>query len=245
MIAGYIERNSVTGMAFTLLIFAFTAQNFFIYRTLWRNFSVNDPNASPSFKHRYYNSINLINFGNDLQSPYAYTSDSFLDAVGASLSMYAAYSAVIGRISLAQIFILTWIGPFIYEANSQLLWRFYIPDTGFTLRAFAFGGALGLVSSLILGKRELTAQNVNYFSRYKVMSMSLLGMILVWCSFPIVLLGEVFNSTRGYIVALTGQVNIWLALASSALGCFSASSLYFRKLSAHDLIFSCITVIIY
>ena len=52
MIAGYIERHSVTGMAFTLLIFAFTAQNFFIYRTFWKNLSVNDPNASLSFGNR-------------------------------------------------------------------------------------------------------------------------------------------------------------------------------------------------
>lgn len=114
MIAGYIERNSVTGIAFTLLIFALTTQNLFIYRTFWRNISVNDPNSSPSFTNRYYNSINYINFGNDLQSPYAYTSDSILDAVGASLAMYAAYSAVIGRISIAEVFILTCIGPFIY-----------------------------------------------------------------------------------------------------------------------------------
>ena len=35
MIAGYIERSSVMGVAFTLLIFAFTAQNFFIYRIFW------------------------------------------------------------------------------------------------------------------------------------------------------------------------------------------------------------------
>ena len=32
MVAGYIERSSVTGMGFTLLIFAFTVQNYFIFR---------------------------------------------------------------------------------------------------------------------------------------------------------------------------------------------------------------------
>lgn len=66
MIAGYIERQSVTGMAFTLLIFALTVQNYFIYRIFWKNVSVNDPNGSPYFGNRYYNSINSINFGNDL-----------------------------------------------------------------------------------------------------------------------------------------------------------------------------------
>lgn len=43
-------------------------------------------------------------------------------------------------------------------------------------------------------------------------------------------------------MAHTGQVNIWLALASSALGCFSASCFYFGKFSAHNLIFSTLTV---
>lgn len=82
-----------------------------------------------------------------------------MDAVGASLAMYAAYSAVIGRISLAEIFILTCIGPFIYELNSQLLWRYFVPDTGYSLRAFGFGGALGIVSSLVLGQKNLTEKN--------------------------------------------------------------------------------------
>lgn len=67
--------------------------------------------------------------------------------------MFAGYSAVIGKIGLGEIFFLTWIGVFGYELNSLLLWRLYIPDNGFPLRAFGFGGALGLVSSLILGKK--------------------------------------------------------------------------------------------
>ena len=100
MIAGYIERSSVMGVAFTLLIFAFTAQNFFIYRIFWQDLSVNDPNASVMF-HRQYDKINSINFGNSFQTGTTYMSASMMDAVGASLAMYAAYSAVIGRIGLA------------------------------------------------------------------------------------------------------------------------------------------------
>jgi hypothetical protein len=153
MIAGYVERHSVTGMAFTLLIFALTLQNYFIYRIFWENVGVNDPNNGGDFSNRYYNKINSINFGNSMQFGYVYNSASFMDAVGASLAMYAAYTGVLGRIGLAEIFFLTWIGPFIYELNSQLLWRFLWTDTGYPLRAFGFGGAIGLVSSFILGKR--------------------------------------------------------------------------------------------
>mgnify|MGYP000365584029 CR=1 FL=1 len=106
------------GIAFTLLIFVLTAQNFFIYRIFWTNLSVNNPNASPDFSQRYYNIINPINFGNTIQSSYVYGSAGFMDAIGAALAMYAAYTALVGRVGLGEIFFLTWLGPFFYEINS-------------------------------------------------------------------------------------------------------------------------------
>ena len=134
------------------------------------------------------------------------------------------------------------MGTFLYELNSQLLWRFYFPDTGYPSRAFGFGGALGLVSSLVLGKRNLTINNQYFTSRYRVMGLALLGIIFVWCSFPILLLGSTFESTTGLIVAMTGQVNMWLALSASVLGVFAASSIYYHKFSVHELVFTSITV---
>lgn len=118
-------------------------------------------------------------------------------------------------------------------------------DTGYPLRAFAFGGALGLVSSLVLGKKELTRENDNYFSRYKVMGLALAGLALVWCSYPIVLLSSTYESNVGIIVGMIGQVNMWQALAASALGVFAASAMYHRKFSVHDLVFNCLSVILY
>lgn len=140
-------------MAFTLLIFALTVQNFFIFRTFWSNISVNDPDATANFPNKKFSIINFINFGNDIQKNYQLPSASFLDAVGAALAMYAGYTGVIGRIGIGEIFFLTWIGTFIYELNSQILWRLFIPDNGYPSRAFAYGGVLGIVSSLILSKR--------------------------------------------------------------------------------------------
>jgi hypothetical protein len=52
----------------------------------------------------------------------------------------------------------------------------------------------------------------------------------------------VYTSTTGKIVAMAGQVNIWLALAASVLGCFAASSLAYRKFCIHDMVFASITV---
>jgi ammonia channel protein AmtB len=241
-VAGYIERSTVVGVTFTLLIFALTMQNFFIFRGLLNRLGLNDASATANLASFSYPQINYINFGNDLQSGFSLPSASFLDAVGASLAIYAGYTAVIGRISLGEVFFLSWIGTFIYELNSQILWRLFIPDNGYPSRAFAYGGTLGLVSSFILGQREKTKNNANYKSNYKTMAIAFLGIIFVWCSFPVLVLSNVYTSTTGKVVATAGQVNIWLALASGVLGCFAASSLQYRKFSIHDLIFASITV---
>jgi hypothetical protein len=231
-------------MAFTLLIFAFTVQNFFIFRVFWNNIGVNDPNAAANFSKSSYSTINYINFGNDLQTNYKLPSASLLDAVGAALAMYAGYTGVIGRIGLGEIFFLTWIGTFIYEVNSQILWRLFIPDNGYPSRAFAYGGMLGLVSSIVLGKRQMTLNNPGFKSSYKIMALAFLGIIFVWCSYPVLVLSNVYTSTTGKIVAMAGQVNIWLALATSVLGCYTASTLSYRKFCIHDMIFASITVFI-
>jgi hypothetical protein len=156
--------------------------------------------------------------------------------------MYAGYTAVIGRIGLGEIFFLTWIGTFIYEINAQLLNRFFIPDNGYPSRAFAYGGMLGLISSFVLGKRDLTVNSSFFRSSYKIMALAFLGIIFVWCSYPVLVLSSTYTSVEGKIVAMAGQVNIWLALATSVLGCFTASAFSYRKFCVHDMVFASITV---
>lgn len=70
------------------------------------------------------------------------------------------------------------------------------------------------------------------------MGLALLGIIFVWCSFPIIVMASTYetsysNSKSSNIVAMTGQINIWMALAASVLGVFSACSIYFKKFSLH------------
>jgi hypothetical protein len=153
MVAGYIERQAKTGMAFTLIIFVLTVQNFFIFRDFWNRIGVNDSTTKVNLSSFDYPYINYINFGNDLQNNYQLPAASLLDAIGASLAIYAGYTGVIGRIGFGEVFFLSWVGTFIYELNSQILWRLYVPDNGYPSRAFAYGGMLGFISSLILGKR--------------------------------------------------------------------------------------------
>lgn len=104
-------------MAFTLLLFALTIQNFFIFRDFWNRTSANNPNADKDFSTRYYQKLNYINFGN-FHSTYTYTSSSFMEAVGATLALYAGYSAVMGCIGMGEIFFLSFFGTFFYEINS-------------------------------------------------------------------------------------------------------------------------------
>jgi hypothetical protein len=224
-----------------LLIFALTAQNFFIFRNFWQRIGLNDPNGGANFSGTF-SLINYVNFQNGLQNSYTFTSASFIDAVGAALAIYAAYTAIIGRIGLTEIFFLSWIGTFLYEINSQILWRLFIPDNGYPSRAFAYGATLGIVASIIASKRDKTVNNPNFRSSYKIMALAFLGIIFVWCSYPVLVLSSVFNSQNSEVVAMAGQVNIWLALAASVLGCYTASSFSYRKFCVHDMVFASITV---
>ena len=99
--------------------------------------------------------------------------------------MFASFTAIMGRVGWGEVFFLTFFGTFFYELNSQLLWRFFILDSGYPSRAFAFGGALGLVCSLILNQRTLTLHNSNYLSSYYLRTLSLFGAVLLWCCYPV------------------------------------------------------------
>ena len=101
---------------------------------------------------------------------------------------------------------------------------------------------LGIVSSLLLGRRELTVHNENAKNGYYLRTLAFLGVIFVWCCYPVLVLATTFTSAAGQIVAMSGQVNIWLALAGSAIGCYLASSYLHRKFCVHDMVFSSFTV---
>lgn len=103
LIASYVSKTAITGIAFTLLIFALTVQNFMIFRSFWNKISLNNPEGSSNFSSILYQKLNYINYNNDLQNTaltYQIGSVSLLDAVGAAIAMYCGYSAVIGRIGL-------------------------------------------------------------------------------------------------------------------------------------------------
>ena len=63
------------------------------------------------------------------------------------------------------------------------------------------------------------------------------------CSYPILVLSNVYDSAAGEIVAMSGQVNIWIALAGSIIGCYIASTFIYRKFCVHDMVLASFSVI--
>lgn len=64
----------------------------------------------------------------------------------------------------------------------------------------------------------------------------------MWCCYPILVTTDLYNSAQSEIVAMSAQVNIWLALAASAICCYIASMYIYRKFCVHDMVFTVLSV---
>lgn len=81
-----------------------------------------------------------------------------------AIAMAVAFNSVVGRIGLTEVFFLTLFGAFFYEVNAQLIYRWFITDNGFGCRIFLFGSIVGVVMSILLGKKETTVAHPSYRS---------------------------------------------------------------------------------
>ena len=154
--------------------------------------ALHNPNGSSNISGKY-DKISYLNFGNEPKNDRNYTSTSFMDAMGAAMAMYTGFTAVIGRIGLGHIFLLSFLGTFGYELNSSLLWRLYVPDNGYPFRAFAYGGALGIMSSYLLYQKDLTIFSANYRSSYILRVIPMIGVTIFWATYPIMMLSSTYN----------------------------------------------------
>lgn len=160
----YITNASFSGMGMTLLIFGLTLEHWFMIKAFWEKAGTSDPNNSKTFwqgpvvakisfvnwvQDRYYNQAGTV-LAHD---PQFFTHHSFVDAIACAIANTVAFASVVGRIKLFEVVWLTAFGTFIYEVNSQLLWRYAISDIGFGMRIFIYGGFVGLISGLILGRK--------------------------------------------------------------------------------------------
>jgi hypothetical protein len=74
------------------------------------------------------------------------------------------------------------------------------------------------------------------------MLLSFLGTVFVWCAYPILCLSDLNTSNADKEAIQPSQVNVYLSLASSVLGSYTACAFNYRKFLVHDIIFSVISV---
>ena len=129
------------------------------------------------------------------------------------------------------------------------------------MRIFVFGPSMGIISAICLGRWGVTLNHPNYKSTYYAAAFSLLGIALVWCTFPFLTLADLYNisdrlnnanpsnggdpinfSSINY--ALPGIINMWLALCAGILGAFTISFVTYQKAHIYDIIFSAVAVIL-
>ena len=77
------------------------------------------------------------------------------------------------------------------------------------------------------------------------MSFALFGFILVWITFPFLAVLTIFTRTINDNYALYAvTLNMFLAMASSVLGTFTACSFLFKNFSINELVFTGTAVLI-
>lgn len=131
-----------------------------------------------------------------------YTGYSFVDAIACALANVVAFSSVVGRIKLLEAFFLSLIGTFIYEVNSQIFYRFAIYDSGYGMRIFLYGAFVGLISTVLLDRRQTTVNHIRYMSTYESRGLSLLGLLVQFCTFPCLVAASLYltSNNKAYIV---------------------------------------------
>lgn len=255
LVNAYITNASFSGMGFSLLIFGITVESYFLMKAFWEKAGTSDPYNSKSFQPNH--DVSKITFTNVLNdryntaagtiyehSAYFYYSYSFVDAIACAICNIIIYASVVGRIKALEVFFLSVFGTFIYIVNEQLIFRYAIGDTGFGMRIFIFGAFAGLISSIILGKKDTTINNIKYMSVYASRGMSLLGLLVQFCTFPCLVAGSLYTtSINNTYVLYSSVLRMFLALVAGILGSFSASAITYRKIMIHDLVFGGLAVI--
>ena len=175
---------------------------------------------------------------------------SFVDAIACALANVIAFSSLVGRIQLMEVFYLSLLGTFFYEINNQLIWRLIITDIGYGMRIFLFGGVMGFISSLLVGSRKInrdqTREHLRYLSIYATRCLGLIGLVIIFSTFPYLCVAGLYQtSANNSYILYVAPFNMWFALVAGVLGSFCASALTYRKIFIHDLIFSGINVIVY
>lgn len=97
---------------------------------------------------------------------------------------------------------------------------------------------MGLMSSIILGKRDIAMNSSKFMSIYASRGFSLLGLLIQICTFPCLVAGSLYLTSKNSTYVLYSSVlRMYLALFAGFLGSLSASAVIYRKIMIHNLIF--------
>lgn len=105
---------------------------------------------------------------------------------------------------------------------------------------------MGLISALIYGKsqKEATQNHQRYLSIYSTRSLGLVGLVIIVCTFPSLVIGSLYKTSENNgVILFSATLRMWLAVISGVLGAFSSSAITFKRIFIYDLIYGGINVI--
>lgn len=227
---------------------AFTIQWYFLVKKFWYAINLGDPSNMVKLGDNPYN-IRLSGLlrvqGSVENADMLYF--TLAQAVACAIAMYVIMFPLLGRVGPGEALIICFVGNFAYTLNEVSFWRLAINDNGYGMRIFLFGSIAGLVASWVIG-REHSKSHEKYYSQYYFQAFALLGTIFVWILLPWL---SVIDQSQVNLTSPTAPdfrqvapLNIIYALSASASASFATSILLRGKISVHDVIFSCFSVLI-
>ena len=152
----YIYNFAISGLVLVFFILSFTIQYYFLAWSFWVKTGLTSSINEGSFNVTDFVTLGLSNRDDRIIGDSIVQSTSLHQAMCCALSLIIALYAVLGRTGLLDTFMLCLFGGSFYAFLEAVFWRISSLDAGFSFRIFMFGSSLGLVSSLILAKKELT-----------------------------------------------------------------------------------------
>ena len=230
-----MKRLAWSGIGFAFLITALTLQYFFLVNAAfgWALIENTASRTSGSFSNDDLYRVSLS------QSSGGTAGNTFLEAFKASIANIVAFSMVIGRAGLLEIWLLVLFGTVGFELNRTLITRFGFDGPG-TMHIFLYGAFVGLIASLLLRCRETkpetqTGRHELYTSNKFSSTLALLGTVICFVFFPFLGFDPVFSSATAFSTYLI-PLNIVCGLVASTVGAMCTSALLNGKLNIRDMV---------
>lgn len=255
LVSTYLKEFALTGMTLNFIMVAFTIQWYFLMKKFWYAINLGDTRNNTQLSDNPHNirlspELHVLD-GVDIEDMQFFT---LSQAVASAIAMFVMVWPMLGRIGPGKALILCFVGNFFYTLNEVAFWRLNIADNGYGMKIFLFGSVAGLLASKLLGS-DHTRDHPKYYSQYSYQSFALIGSLFVWALLPWLSVidqsqllsgGTVTTGTITTIIPDYRQVapiNVMFALCASAVGSFAMSILLHGKISVHEIIFSCFSVL--